>query len=449
MLLERYIAAPEMNTPLTIAPPAPKPAPLTPNVQPEVQNRPTSFLGFFSSLRDVTNPTPSPATVKSKAPPIHHNFRGTSEDMPLPGESARFHWTSLTGAQASQIKRISVPLSPGEDPLKQNPFSITSDDFESESYLPWPLLPVPQITPFSEPEAAEAKDVAWFDQVRSANALPDVFIVAGHHVISEGYHDHRETGFLFQPSLFSTIMKYPVAKEFFDHIKLAILFGCNTLTDLEPHHADGSIMTPQEMVSLAAQGTTGLQKLLGTSQVINSLEFYKDRLAREYRPGAGHPGGYTRIASEERCEKDGSSCDVTNLERIMPIQGLYDGTSRYNEARKMRELFPNAYLVLGFSSASPSEEMRVGILRAAVEAANRKLGLKGDNVIHQIVDENTSENTRRIAVAALREAWEMTTFKMNRGRPSGSITPKYPDIDDGRVMYLRQTNDPQLNSKYR
>ena len=101
----------------------------------------------------------------------------------------------------------------------------------------------------SVPQITEAQ-AQWFDRMVASGNLPDVFVVAGHQVISEGWHNHSETLFMFLPTLLSTLTKHPSARAFFDHIRIAVLWGCNTMTNLEPHGDNGEYLNPEQIKKL-------------------------------------------------------------------------------------------------------------------------------------------------------------------------------------------------------
>lgn len=438
---------------------APVQAPATPARQVNIGwvglSRPWSFL--LSGRYVVTPENPSPLTLidrrqKTTAPnPIEHasqavEFMGTevpasSASPPEDLLSKRLVFAPWPAGGDDKINMVILPTMPNSSP---NPFMAAPKDFNVGDYLPWPLNTPPGMFP-----TPSRQQLDWYDEQLRKSLAPDVFVIGGHHVISQGYHDDAELSFIFQPSLFWAVENDRAARAYFDHVKVAILFGCNTLTNLEPHRADGSAMEPDEIRKLYESGPQGRQAVLGTAAATNTLEFYKSRLAKEYGPRS-HKYQYTRNAAKEQCDPSSptSWCPVSNLERIMPDSGLFDGSRRYNEALKARELFRNAYLVIGFSSASPSEEKRVLYLQRAVRMATKELGLSGKNAMDLIVGDQTPEPLRKRAIISLRRAWERVTFLANRQRPSGSITPRYPDIDRGYVMELRQTNDPQLNAKY-
>lgn len=346
-----------------------------------------------------------------------------------------------TAVQKHTVKVTDIPAQPDGS---VNPFLVSATDFLPGSYLPVAGQPK------GEAPAPTAKDVAWFTQQVQKNLLPDIFVIGGHHVISEGFESSAEIRYIFEPSLFKTVAQNADARAYFDNVKIAILWGCNTLTNLEPHGPDGSYLSPEQIKATYESGPAGQAKMIGRGQV-NTLDFYKTRLLNEYGEDSGpEKWAFTRDPKKEDCKGPGPSlCDVANIDRVMPDVGLYDGTHRYNEAINMQQLFRNAYLVLGFSTASPPEEVRAVILQSAIQAASLKLNLADTNVLEVIMNPQRSVESRKAAIQALREAWEQTSYKGNRGRPSGSITPAFPDIDNGNVLYLRQTKDSQFYSKYR
>lgn len=439
---------------------APADAPVAPGMAKQINigwvglTRPWSFFltGHYLVAPENTAPLTIRGGLQAVLPPSHIKpdpaFEFMGRDVPAISVvtkdllSKSFVFAPWPANSDDKINMIVLPAKPNSP---DNPFLAAPKDFNVGDYLPWPLG-----TPAGQFPLPNDIQLNWYDEQLDQGLAPDIWMVGGHHVISEGYHNNEETSFIFEQGIFWAAANDPGARAYFDHVKVAILFGCNTLTDLEPHHADGSVMEPEEIKKLYESGPQGRQAVLGTAKVINSMEFYKNRLATEYGEHS-HEYSYTRSAAKEKCIPNSltTNCPVANLERILPDSGLFDGTHRYNEAMKARELFRNAYLVLGFSSASPSEEERVQILQRAVQDATKQLNIPGKNAMDLIIEEATPEPLRKSAIVALRHAWEKATFAMNRHRPSGSITPRYPDIDRGYVMEVRQTNDPQLYAKYR
>jgi hypothetical protein len=169
---------------------------------------------------------------------------------------------------------------------------------------------------------------------------------------------------------------------------------------------------------------------------------------------------YTRKASSEKCKgttlEPYKTCEVTNLERTLPDYGLWDGTLRYNGAARYKEVFRNAYLVLGYNSASPSEETRVIIFKNALKNAYTALnkGLKPSdagyvhNLLREIVDGETPTERRMRVIEALRAAWTKSTYASNRNRPSGSITPALPELDKSGVFNVWVSEDTPLFAPY-
>jgi hypothetical protein len=330
-----------------------------------------------------------------------------------------------------------------------NPFFVQPDDFDAGRYLEWPSEgqgPVPEISP---------ADASWFDGLVAQDRMPDIFVIGGHDVISEGWHDDAEKHFIFWPTLLDTVQRYPNAGRVMGNIKLAILWGCNTMTNLEPHGPHGEYLPPEEIRRIYESGPQGRAEMIGAAGKNNTLEFYKSRLARDYGPASPHYE-YTRRASRERCTSpDRRNCPVTDLERIMPESGLYDGTHRYNHPYIMKRLFPSAYLVLGYSSASPNEEQRIGIFETAVHRATARLnaGLAASDprFVHDLIAELSSAETRdedrKRLIEALRFAWTAST-ESALGLPSGSITPAYPELDAHGIFNNPVSKEAPLVAPY-
>lgn len=337
---------------------------------------------------------------------------------------------------------VDVPLE------KPNPLHVTPKDFDVGMHLVLPPEipgPVPTVTP---------GETVFFDEMVSEGNLPLIYVTGGHYVISEGYHNHTETAFMYEPTLLDTLDHYPNARKVFDGVRLAILLSCNTMTNLEPHGPNGEYLSPERIrEALEKGGKKSRQEMLGTSGKTNSLEFYKSRLAREYGPNAPAPNRweYTRRAADEKCLGPGKydDCDITNLERIMPDEGIADGSHMYNVPARYKKIFPNAYLILGFSSASPREKERSIIFQKVLDETYKHLKPLGvTNIIGTIVAPQTDETLRKKVIEALRKNWTIQTYKMNRKRPSGSITPFYPDLDANGVFNVHVSKDTPLYAPY-
>jgi hypothetical protein len=351
--------------------------------------------------------------------------------------------------------KLHTTIAPGMDHGLMNPFALADKDFRTGAHLTNQTAygPIPTVT---------ANDASWFDQQVADNNLPDVFMVGGHHVISEGWHNDPETDFLYMPTLLDTISKSDSARKIFDHVKLAVLWGCNTMTDLEPHGKNGEYLDSPEIESIYKSGPDGRREMLGlTSGEVkwNSLEFYKQRLASEYGIGT-KSYEYTRKSAAERCDINPGdpfkNCPVTNLERIMPESYLFDGNHVYDEPMRMKQIFRNAYLVLGFSSASPSEEQRAKILSLVLKEATRDLNSElsanhqtsQDNILYTIIADGTEKSVRMKAIELVRKHWTIETYKLNRERPSGSITPAFPELDANGVFNTKAPEHTPLFAPY-
>jgi hypothetical protein len=70
------------------------------------------------------------------------------------------------------------------------------------------------------------------------------------------------------------------------------------------------------------------------------------------------------------------------------------------------------------------------------------------NIIGTIVAPQTDETLRKKVIEALRKNWTIQTYKMNRERPSGSITPAYPDLDANGVFNVHVSKDTPLYAPY-
>lgn len=341
---------------------------------------------------------------------------------------------------AFKIPQSTAPSSRNGEEAAGNPFNI-GDNFLSGDYF----VPAGR-TPGPVPETSP-RDAAWFQELADKKICPRFFIIAGHQVISHGWHDHEETRFLFLPTLRETAKKYPAARQILSCVKVAVLFGCNTMTNLEPHRADGAGYSPEEIRALYESGAEGKKRVLGSAVSANTLDFYRERLAREYGPT--NPHGlfeYYRDKSLEKCvltrKRNGQDWPVENLDCVMPDRGLFDGTRRYNYPFIARELFPNAALVLGFSSASPDNKPASLILQATFDQSRKEIngGLPQtspaylENILHPLTDDDAPLELKKRIVAAIRRNWSLVTFRRNRGRPSGSITPRFPEFDRDGII---------------
>ncbi len=334
---------------------------------------------------------------------------------------------------------------------EDNPFAISNYDFELGESRPDSGGRVGAVP------SANLDGTKWFDRSVLRGPAPRLFLIGGHHVISEGWHNNEESGFLFMPTLLDTIANSRAARAAFASIRFAFLGGCNTMTNLEPHAADGSYLRPSEIERIYRSGGAGRSRMIGSASIVNSFEFYKARLAREYGPGTKQYE-YTRRASAEKCLGPGryENCKITNLERILPETMLYDGEHLANEPARMKLLFPNAYLVLGFSSASPPEEVRAKIFADTLADTRRELDTGSDggapvrilNPIQTIVADETPSLLRERVIESVRRNWTRETYRLNGFRPSGSITPALPKLDRNGVFNIRVSADSPLYRPY-
>jgi hypothetical protein len=70
------------------------------------------------------------------------------------------------------------------------------------------------------------------------------------------------------------------------------------------------------------------------------------------------------------------------------------------------------------------------------------------NIIGTIVAPQTDETLRKKVIEALRKNWTIQTYRMNRKRPSGSITPAYPDLDANGSFNVRVSKDTPRYAPY-
>lgn len=421
---------------------------------------PSSFAVQFEALENYSE-TSSPLFT---TPHIHSEEADLEWDVPGSNfePKVQMAWGAMTRPWTRNLileelgksaKVTSLPFSRLDQKTSdlRNPFLITPGDFWTlfhRSWAPHPAGPAPQVAP---------GELTWFDDQVQKSALPTVFVIGGHHVISQGYHNDPETMFMYTPTLLKTIRSYPSARQYFDSVKFAVLWGCNTLTDLEPHGPNGEHLDPQQIEALYRTSPEGKTQVIGTAQANNTLEFYRARLAREYGEWRAKEGKYeyTRNPKKERCEGTSTApyqnCKVTNVDRILPDRLLWDGDHALNGGLVHREIFRNARLVLGYNSASPSEEGRVKIFETALkqtkEDLNRGIAPSSPdyvaNPIAEIISDQTPAPRLERIIQVFRSAWTEATTRLNRARPSGSITPALPQLDSDGMFVL----DPEVNAQ--
>ena len=395
---------------------------------------------LFLIVFGMTSLTPVSMAVEASHPAVKLLWvptNRTATNVVLKKEfEAEVYGSSILSVKPD-LEITTAPFTAGEHP---NPFGITDKDFNTGWFLSHPdetQGPVPTIAP---------ADAAWFDELIAKNKIPDVFEVGGHHVISEGWHSDNEHHFLFAPTFIDALNTYPSIRTVFDHVKVAFLWGCNTMTNLEPHGLNGEFLSTSQIKDIYDGSPEGRLRMIGLSKpngapLYNSVEFYKQRLNSEYGKNSRR-WEYTRIKSEETCKGPYTDCRVTDLERVMPESFLWDGTHRFNEPIRMKQIFRKAYLVLGFSSASPSEERRAFILqttmdrtRAALNAGKKDTDLSYiRNVLYTIESDDTPTRLRKEVIEEVRKQWTIATNEYNADRPSGSITPAFPDLDKNGVF---------------
>ncbi len=362
---------------------------------------------------------------------------------PFTAPPATLNIVSRELAEAGRQTRVTdIPLDRG--PV--TPFAISTLDFAAGNAR------APPGERHDGPPIIDAASAKWFDDIVARGKKPDIFVIGGHDVISEGWHNDAETGFLYLPTLRETVATHPNAQKVFGNVKLAILWGCNTMTNLEPHGANGAYLSPEDIAAQYAQGGSARQKMVGTPNQTNTLEFYKSRLAREYGPGMEHYE-YTRKAKNEVCKAQANheGCTITNVDRAMPDSGLLTARTASTGPAMMKELFPErvprARLLERLTQrAAARRHLRRGFC-AARSATSRGL-LGSSNIIQQIIDPATPEPLRATIIEAVRRNWTRVTYEANRHRPSGSITPKLPQLDANGIFNVNVSKDTPMYAPY-
>ena len=334
--------------------------------------------------------------------------------------------------------KVTVTTAPANSTKTPNPFKVTKEDFYAGFHLPLtgPQGPVPTIQP---------ADAAWFTEQVRKNEFADVFFIGGHHVISMGWQSPGENAFVYAPTLLDTLERYPDARKYFNHIKIAILWGCNTLTNLQPHGDHGEYLSPEVIKTRYESSDAEAKRLFGLPKSGPfSVRAYQQHLYDSYGPNSG-PDEYawTKKASDEKCSAPGPyNCEVLNLNRVFPARYMWSPEEPYNEPMNAKKMFPNAYLVLGYSSGSPPEETRARIFKIALDETRKELKKKSHlakyapNVLYAIISDHTPDLDRKDVIEELRKQWTLSTYKHNRGRPSGSVTPAYPQLDDNGIYNI-------------
>jgi hypothetical protein len=393
---------------------------------------------------------------------------------PEQNPTVRVLWSPLTreGSLLVLLKELRKPLGTLQ-PVAQrrdvprvseggiNPLGMADGDFRTGMNLVYPTQKREDA-----PLNIEPADARFFEDLVATGNLPDVFIIGGHHVIGEGYHDDAEKNFIYTPSLIRGIDTYPAMKQVFGNVKVGILWGCNTLTNLEPHGPNGEYLDPQQIEEMYENPETRDdvlgRKVTPSAYAYNSWNMYVNRLRVVYGPNSSVAYEYTTEQARERCEGTPAepyrNCHVTNLMRVLPHRALFDGEHRMNGAAVHKRIFPNARVLLGFAGTSPSEETRAAIFQAALNRAYQLVnqGVQPgepayvSNILGTIVSDERSEHFEQLrlrAIKALRSAWATTSYRMNidpdasapvRNRPGASITPAYPELD-ANGMFVPET----------
>ncbi len=325
-----------------------------------------------------------------------------------------------------------APVNPEQHP---NPFGVSTFDWNVGHHLP-----KEGEEPGPAPDINYFQDASWYLGLVLQNKLPDIFLIGGHFANSLGWMSPNEKVFLYAETLSEMPKRHPAAKLVFDHVKLAILGGCHSMTNLQPHGPHGEYLSPAEIFEKYTYGSDQIKsQLIGTGGDEWTLKGYRNRLYDDEHD-------FTLFANREDCkDPEGPNlCKRAYLNRVFPTRSLWDPEEPFNGPRRWKKLFPNAYLVLGYSTGSPPEEIREEILKLAIKNTEIQLNKTGSSrvneyshhIIQTIVSDHTPDPVRREVITEFRIQWTKATAALNGGRASGSITPAYPDLDANGVFSI-------------
>ncbi len=322
-----------------------------------------------------------------------------------------------------------------------NPFLVTGKNFLTSKDGQIPLIP--------------ASRLSWFENLIAQNKMPDIFIINGHHVPGLGFHSDTTyeapeknadgeslqlyTKSLFMPSIHKSIETYPILKKFFSRTKLVFVGGCWGLSNFEQksNGISGDYLNPEKLAQIYL---TNKSAVIGSSGNRHSLEGQRWELATIYG------GDFTRSAANESCSDSSKLiCDKYHADRVMPDSMLFDGSHRFNQPHWYKKSFPNALGVFGFFSPSPRTPG--SIWQSTFNQSRERM--KINNVLLPLFDEATSIQAKKTIIQSLRISWTRATYLINRNRPSGSITPAFPDLDkNGLFAYDEGAPEYPLAPKY-
>jgi hypothetical protein len=331
-----------------------------------------------------------------------------------------------------------------------NPFGISHYNFDVGPYRlsPDERGKAPLITPQAH---------KWFASQVAQGLVPDVVIIGGHHAPGLGWHSHfiKNDNYyersLVSTRLFASARRFKVVRDYFANVKMAVIGGCWALANLEPHGRRGEYLSPSDIARIYFTGAPGRAAMLGEVSDPHTLAFQRHELTTLYS------NRYKPTAELEDCSRPTKKyCHTFHVDRVLPDYALFDGSHTYNAASLMRRLFPNAAMVIGFHSPSPYANRAGAIYRSAFANAREDLRherINGQPVaspLRALIDSGISKNDRRRILNSLRVQWTRATYRMNRGRTAGSITPAFPDLDaDGLFAYYPTDPELPLGPKFR
>lgn len=333
-------------------------------------------------------------------------------------------------------------------PHDRNPFAITKYNYDVGQYRPYNLVEK------QGPPVISEDDAQWFQEQLDMDMVPDVLYIGGHQVPGMGWHgedlDSQEMYIknIYLPTLIASVKKYPAMKKYFSKIKMVFIGGCWALANLEPHGPHGEFLTPDQINKIYHSGPEGKASVIGNIRYRHSLEYQRNHLATVY------DGDFTRGTKREICsDKDGRHvCEIFNVDRVLPDYALWDGSHMYNYPFIMKRLFSGAYFVFGFHSPSPENDKVVPMYRQAFKntfsehinegGIQKHLDAKKvPSLLALILSDKISENEKKELIQSMRVHWTLATDELNRHRPAGSITPRYPELDENGPFAVRSHID--------
>ena len=370
-------------------------------------------------------------------------FAGASSDLDITiqhlqmgGSYHNFFMKSLSAKASAQGEKVSVHLLPtpyhqdrqGENP-SGNPFHFT--------FKNWEMTDAP-VNP----------EQPYFKELNAKHQAPNFMIISGHHIPGIGWHSDNSTPdnvwyahSLRMSSLLRLREASPEAQAYFDNVKFVFISGCWGLANMEPHDQSGGLIGQSERLALYNSGDAGKMQVLGTPNDHYSLSAQRFELTTLY------DGDFAAKEKDAVCE--GQNCSTYYIQKVMPDEGLFDNSHRYNEPLGLKKLFPKAYLIFGFHSPSPYSDKVMTLLSATLARARLSPLLKPEdqvytpNIIQSIISSQTPTESKMRLVQAFRQSWTTLTWEKNigympknyfGGRPAASISPAFPELDNDGVF---------------